>query len=73
MKAKLTFNLPEDKHEWDNAVKADAMFCVLWDVKQELRSLLKYQELTSEQYDIVEKISDKFYMILEENNVNLNK
>lgn len=73
MKATIEFNLPEDQHEWDNAVKADAMFCVLWDVKQELRSLLKYQEITSEQYDIVEKIQEFLIDNLNENEINLNK
>ncbi len=41
MKAKLTFNLPEDQHEWDNAIRADAMYCALWDLSQELRTMWK--------------------------------
>jgi len=73
MKAKLTFNLPEDQAEFDFAVQGSKMYAALWDVKQELRSLLKYAELTSEQYDIVEKISDKFYEILDENQIKLDK
>ena len=73
MKATIEFDLPTDEHEYYCASHGDNMYAALWDVKQELRSLLKYAEITSEQYDIVEKISDKFYMILEENNVNLNK
>lgn len=73
MKAKLTFNLPEDQAEFDFAVQGSKMYNALWDVKQELRSLLKYAEITSEQYDIVEKISDKFYEILDENQIKLDK
>lgn len=74
MKAKLTFNLPEDKHEWDNAIRADAMFCALWDLSQELRTMWKYQEYkTEEEYIIVETIRDKFYEILSEHNINLNQ
>lgn len=73
MKAMLEFNLPEDKHEWDNAVKADAMYAALWDLSQELRTMCKYQTFeTNEEYAIVEAIRDKFYDILSENNINLN-
>ncbi len=74
MKAKLTFNLPEDQHEWDNAVNANAMRLALWDISQELRSMWKYQSYkTEEEYAIVETIRDKFYEILQEHNINLDK
>jgi len=73
MKAKLTFNLPEDKHEWENAMRADAMFCALWDVSQELRTLWKYEELSDDEWKMVERIRDKFYEILQEHNINLDK
>jgi hypothetical protein len=74
MKAKLTFNLPEDQHEWDNAIRADAMYCALWDLSQELRTMWKYQEYkTEEEYAIVDSIRDKFYEILSEHNINLDK
>lgn len=73
MKATIEFNLPEDKHEWDNAVQADAMSACLWYFEQELRSLLKYEKLSEEQYAMVERIRDSFHSILDDNNVNLNK
>jgi hypothetical protein len=73
MKAKLTFNLPEDKYEWENAMRADAMFCALWDLSQELRTLWKYEELSEEEWNMVERIRDKFYEILSEHNINLDK
>jgi hypothetical protein len=73
MKAKLTFNLPEDKHEWENAMRADAMFCALWDVSQELRTLWKYEELSDDEWKMVERIRDKFYEILDENQIKLDK
>lgn len=73
MKAKLTFDLPEDKYEWENAMRADAMFCALWDVSQELRTLWKYEELNEEEWNMVERIRDKFYEILSEHNINLDK
>ncbi len=74
MKAKLTFNLPDDQHDWDNAVNANAMYLSLWDLSQELRSMWKYQQYkTEEEYAIVETIRDKFYEILQEHNINLDK
>ena len=73
MKAKLTFNLPEDKHEWENAIRADAMFCALWDLSQELRTLWKYEELSEDEWNMVERIRDKFYEILDENQIKLDK
>lgn len=73
MKAKLTFDLPEDKYEWENAMRADAMFCALWDLSQELRTLWKYEELSEEEWNMVERIRDKFYEILSDHNINLDK
>ncbi len=72
MKANLSFDLPEDKHEWNNAVQADAMFACLWDFQQELRRLWKYEELSEEQFKMVERIRDLFHSIIQEHNVNLN-
>ena len=73
MKAKLTFNLPEDQAEFDFAVQGANMYAALFDISQELRTLLKYQELSEEEFKIVEKIRDNFYDILQKNNINLNK
>lgn len=74
MKATLEFLLPDEKHEWDNAVKADDMYAALWDFSQELRTMWKYQEYKSEEeYTIVESIRDKFYEILNEHSINLTK
>jgi hypothetical protein len=73
MKAKLTFNLPEDKFEWENAMRADAMYSVLWDLSQELRTLWKYEELSDEEWNMVERIRNKFYEILGDNQINLDK
>lgn len=74
MKATLEYNLPDDQHEWDNAVKANDMYAALWDISQELRIMWKYKEYqTDEEYALVDSIRDKFYEILNEHNINLNK
>jgi hypothetical protein len=73
MKAKLTFNLPEDQAEFDFAVQGSKMYSALWDISQELRAIWKYEELTDEEFKIVEKIRNKFYEILDENQIKLDK
>lgn len=73
MKAQLTFNLPEDQHEWENVVNANNMYCAIWDIQQEIRRVWKYGELTEGQFEIVEQIYDKVNDIINENNINLNK
>ena len=71
MKATLEFNLPEDQHEYDLAVSSAKMYCALYDIKQEIRSVWKYGELTEGQFEIVEKIYDKVNEIINENNLTL--
>lgn len=73
MKAILEFNLPEDKNEWDNAVNANNMYCAIWDIRQEIRRVWKYGELTEGEFEIVQQIYDKVNEIINENNIDLNK
>jgi hypothetical protein len=49
------------------------MLNVLWELKAELRAMLKYGELPDTQYEIVEKIQDFLMSSLDDNDVNLNK
>ena len=73
MKAILEFNLPEEQAEHYCAIKGADMLNVLWELKAELRGMLKYGELTSEQYEIVDKIQDFLFSSLNDNDVNLDK
>ena len=73
MKAILEFNLPEEQAEHYCAIKGADMLNVLWDLKAELRGMLKYGEITSEQYDIVEQIQTFLLSSLNDNDVNLDK
>jgi hypothetical protein len=73
MKATLEFNLPEDQAEHYCAIKGADMLNVLWELKAELRAMLKYGELPDQQYEIVEKIQDFLMSSLDDNDVNLNK
>jgi len=73
MKATLEFNLPEDQAEFDFAVQGSKMYNALWDISQELRTLWKYEELNDDEWKMVERIRDKFYEILDESQIKLDK
>ena len=69
----LEFNLPEDQAEFDFAVQGSKMYNALWDISQELRTLWKYEELNDDEWKMVERIRDKFYEILDESQIKLDK
>lgn len=73
MKATLKFNLPEDQAEFDFAVQGSKMYSALWDISQDLRTLWKYEELSDEEFKMVERIRNKFFEILEDNQITLDK
>lgn len=71
MKAKLKFKLPEDSHEWYNAVNGSSMRNTLWDYDEWLRSKIKYEDLTDEQYQVYKGCRDRLRQLLYENDINL--
>ena len=73
MKATLEFNLPDDQHEFDMAVQGGKMYLALWDISRELRTLWKYEELSEEEWKMVERIRDKFFEILDDHQIKLDK
>jgi hypothetical protein len=73
MKATLEFLLPDEQAEHYCAIKGADMLNVLWDLKAELRSMLKYGELPEQQYGIVEKIQDFLISSLNDHEINLDK
>ena len=73
MKATIEFNLPEDKYEYDLANKSSSLLSCLMEFEQEIRKIYKYENLKENQLEIVEKIREKFYEILQDNEINLIK
>lgn len=71
MKAIIEYNLPDDQFEFDNAVKSNKMFFALTEIKDELRAIWKYEDLKENQFEMVERIREKFFEILQENEINL--
>ena len=74
MKATLQFNLdnPDDKIEHMRCVKATDMALMLWDIKQKIRSKLKYSEdLSEDELYQWEVMQDEFYSIADDYGINL--
>ena len=72
MKATLTFNLPEEQDDFNNAVKGTDYIYALNKIKEYLRSELKYnQNLTDIEYKTIEKVREEFNKILTENKIEL--
>ena len=67
MEAILKFDLenPEDKAAHTRACNADKYLSALYDFKDFLRSQKKYTELSEEQRDYLDKITDRFFEITE--------
>ena len=42
MKATLTFQLPDEKQEFNSATNGEKYASALWDIKQYIRGVLKY-------------------------------
>jgi len=69
MKATLTFDLPDDKHEHLCAVHGVDSVLALMEIRELLRSRLKYAELKDGAYEEIEKISEEFYQIVNNNGI----
>lgn len=73
MKAKLIYNLPDDQFEYDCAISSVRYWSALVEIKDELRTIWKYEELKENQFEMVERIREKFFEILTENEINLDR
>ena len=73
MKAIIEFELPEDQDEYQMANDASKMYTALWEVRQLLRSKLKYNSdgLNDEQLEQWEAMRGEFFDILDNNDLKL--
>lgn len=73
MKAIIEFELPEDQNEYEKANNANKMYMALWDIRQLLRSKLKYNSdgLNDEQLEQWEAMRGDFFDILDNNDLKL--
>lgn len=61
MKAILEFNLPEDAEDYKLANSALHLSTIICELDNFLRSKLKYETLTEEQYKCYEAVREKLY------------
>jgi hypothetical protein len=64
MKAKLTFNLPEEQEDFNLACHAYDLKQALIDINMELRRLHKYGELPVNQWELIGQVREEFSRIL---------
>ena len=70
MKAIIEFEFPDDQEQYQMANDASKMYLALWDIKQLLRSKLKYNPdgLNDEQLEQWEAMRGEFFDKLDNNN-----
>lgn len=76
MEAILKFNLdnPDDKIDHMRCVKATDMALMLWDIKQKIRSKLKYSyDLSEDELHQWEVMQDEFYSIADSYGINIDE
>ena len=70
MKAKLEFNLPEDKDEFNVASKAMDWELIAWDIEQQCRDWIKYE---NHEFKTIEEalqgVRDMVQDVMDENGV----
>jgi hypothetical protein len=71
MKVIIEFDGNEEKNELQECLDAWKWKMVACDLNQELRNKLKYESLTSEQYEMCEKIKEQLNEIILFYNLNL--
>jgi hypothetical protein len=71
MKATFEFNLPEDQREYEIVSQASRMQSFLWDFSQQLRSWRKYDNTFTSGSDALYKITEEFYQLLNNNEINI--
>ena len=73
MKAIIEFEFPDDQEQYQMANDASKMYLALWDIKQLLRSKLKYNPdgLNDEQLTQWEIMQDEFFEILDNNDLKI--
>jgi len=73
MKATLTFNLPEDSHEFDMATQGASMHSVLWQMDQWLRGNIKHapDSMSNDEYKAYERCREELRELINNSGLNL--
>jgi len=69
MEAILKFNLPEESEDFEYAMNGVKYKIVIDDFMNHLRSKLKYEDLSPELHDEIDKLRDTLVSLLHERNI----
>jgi len=73
MKATLIFDLPEENHEFTNAVNGAKMKSVLWEMREYLRHRLKYDDYNHDEFEVLDACKNKLTDLLFDENIDLDQ
>lgn len=73
MEGILKFDLKDENDliQWARCHRADTMTYTLCEIQRELDRIVKYEDLSFEEHNVMVKFRDRFYQILNENNLDL--
>jgi hypothetical protein len=60
MKVELSFNLPKEEEDFRAAINGQKLRSITYDFDQWLRNQIKYEDLTDEEYQTLQKCRDQF-------------
>ena len=60
----------DDEEEFDHRKNGIKYFCALWEFKEFIRKIDKYEDFPDEQQAIIDKIRDRFFEEIEGLNIN---
>jgi fatty acid-binding protein DegV len=71
MKAILEFNLPDDQGEYELCNKAQEMSDAIKDIRDYLRSKVKYDTQDEKKWEAYDEVYQQFYEIINDYNIKL--
>lgn len=72
MKATLTFNLPEDQPEFEDATNGNQWKDLVYELDQNLRSFVKYENIPESEKAILDKVREGIYAEMHDRGLSFN-
>lgn len=68
---RLDLEQEEDRDKLNFMLRGWMYRSVLWDLDQHLRAMIKYQDLTEEQYNALQGVRDKLWELINEEGIDI--
>jgi hypothetical protein len=69
MKVVLEFDLPDDEYDFKAAINGKKLKGISYDYDEKLRTIIKYNDLTDEEYQTYQKCRDMFIQMFYDENL----